>query len=55
MIQREDKFKAALQTISMVIDNMKYELSGRVYTIDEDEMSWIFYCRDLADKALREE
>lgn len=49
----EDPMKV-LQEISRILDNLKYECSAREYTLDEDAMGWIFHCRDLADKALRE-
>ncbi len=44
----------ALQMISMLLDNLKYERCGRECTLHEDEMGFVFYCRDLADEALRE-
>jgi hypothetical protein len=43
----------ALQTISRIINNLNYECSARIYTLDDDEMGDIFYCRELADEALR--
>ncbi len=42
-----------LKKISNLLDNIQYERSGRICTLEEDEMSWIFYCRDLADEAIR--
>lgn len=50
-----DELKKVLKDISRILNNVQYELSARIYTLDEDEMGWVFYCRDLADKALREE
>lgn len=49
-----DKIDAitVLKSISTILDNLNYECSGRVYTLDDDEMSWIFHCRDLADECI---
>ncbi len=38
-----------LKTISKVLGNLKYDCCGREYTLDEDQMGSIFFCRDLAD------
>jgi hypothetical protein len=48
-----DEALKALCTISKVIDNLKYERSARTYTLYEDEMRNVFFCRDLADEVLR--
>jgi len=39
----------ALESIFRILDSLKYECSGREYTLDEDQMSWIFFCKDLAE------
>ena len=49
-----EHYKKTLQNIARIIDNVKYECCAFEYTLDEDEMSWIFYCRDLAEEALKE-
>ncbi len=49
----ELKLLKALQTISRILDNVKYECCARAYTLDQDEMGWIFYCRDEADLAIK--
>lgn len=49
-----EKYKQTLKDISRILDNIKYECKSSVYTLDDDEFSWIFYCRDLADRTLRE-
>jgi hypothetical protein len=43
----------SLNIIFKTLDNLKYELSGREYTLTDDEMGWVFYCRDVAEEALR--
>lgn len=45
----------ALESISRILDNLNYECCSREYTLDEDEMGWVFYCRDLAFEALRKQ
>lgn len=45
-------YKDTLKIISNVIDEVKYECEGREYTLSHDEMSQIFFCRDLAQKIL---
>jgi len=35
-----------LRDVYRFLDNIKYELSSREYTLDEDQMGSIFYCRD---------
>lgn len=42
-----------LLTISRLLTNLKYDCCGREYILDEDEIGWIFFCRDLADETLR--
>jgi len=42
-----------LKDIYSHLDNVEYECSGRVYELTDDEMSWIFYCRDMAWLALK--
>jgi len=44
-----------LKSISRILDTLTYECSGRQYTLNDDQMSWIFYCRDLADDCIRKE
>lgn len=48
-----EEYKQALISISKVINNLKYECESRLYTLNDDEMGYIFYCRDLADLILR--
>ncbi len=45
-------YKQALQDIARILDNIEYECCSREYTLNDDEMSWVFYCRDLAQKTL---
>jgi len=40
------EYKKTLEEVYRHLDNLKYECSTREYTLDEDEISWIFYCRD---------
>ena len=47
-----EKCKKSLQSIFRVLDNLEYECNSSIYTLDDDEMSWVFYCRDLAEKTL---
>lgn len=42
----------SLKSIARVLDNVQYECASSIYTLDDDEMGWIFYCRDLAQKTL---
>jgi hypothetical protein len=50
---RCEKYITALKSIFRILDNLKYECCAREYTLDQDEMGWIFYCRDTADIVLR--
>lgn len=43
-----------LQLIARILDNVQYECSSRVYTLDDDEMGWVYHCRDIAQIAIRE-
>ena len=43
----------ALKVISIILDNLNYECESSVYTLDEDAMGWIFYCRDMADICIK--
>jgi hypothetical protein len=55
-LKKENEYESlinALKYISRIIDNVTYELEGRVYTLDENAMANIFSCRDLADETLR--
>ncbi len=47
-----DNYKKCLTSIAKILDNVKYELTAREYTLNEDEMASIFYCRDVAQIAL---
>lgn len=49
-----EKCKKALSDISKILDSLEYECRARIYTLDDEEFSWIFYCRDLADLTLKE-
>lgn len=44
----------ALKDISKILDNLEYERSGRVYSLDEDHFTWTRYYRNFADKLLKE-
>lgn len=37
-----------IKQVYRMLDDLQYECSSRVYTLDEDEMSNIFYLRDAA-------
>lgn len=43
-----------LKDIHRHLSNIEYACFGREYRLDEDEMSWIFYCRDYAWTTLKE-
>lgn len=43
----------SLKRIFKILDNLHYELSAREYTLDDDEMSWVFHCRDIAELTLK--
>lgn len=48
-----EEMKKALQSIFRILDNLKYECKARTYTLDDDAMGWVFYCRDVAELALK--
>jgi hypothetical protein len=50
---REILLVDTLKRISKIIDDLKYECKSSIYILDDDEMTWIFYCRYLADETLR--
>lgn len=43
-----------LKKVSSILDNIKYECRAREYTLDEEAMSDIFHCRDIADEMIRQ-
>lgn len=43
-----------LQSATNRLNNIKYDLESRVYTLSEDEFGTIFFCRDMIDKAITE-
>lgn len=49
----ERRLKEALESIFKLLDNLKYERLGRISTLDEDAMSDIHYCKDLAELTLQ--
>ena len=50
----DEKLLDTLKRISKILDNIEYECNSSVYTLTDDEFSWVFHCRDLADEAIRE-
>ncbi len=54
MSGESNSYKEALKTIANSLDNIKYECESRIYTLEEDEMATVFFCRDLAQNVLRE-
>ncbi len=48
-----EEMKKALQSIFRILDSLKYECEARTYTLDDDAMGWVFYCRDLAEITLK--
>jgi len=52
MSELED-YKLTLMNISRIITNLNYECEARIYSLNDDEMGNIFYCRDIADHYLR--
>ena len=43
-----------LKMISRIIDNITYECRSSVYELTDDEISFMFFCRDEADKTIYE-
>lgn len=48
-----EEMRETLKQIANMLDNVGYECCAREYTLNEDEMATIFYCRDVAQKVLR--
>lgn len=48
-----EHYKKALQDIARILDTIECECAARTYTLDEDEIGLVFYCRDLAQWTLR--
>ncbi len=46
MDEEKKEYIKILKEVYRHLDNLKYECNSSIYTLDEDEMSWIFYCRD---------
>lgn len=44
--QVTDNLINVLKDVHRFLDNIQYELSARQYTLEEDQMAYIFYCRD---------
>jgi hypothetical protein len=45
----------SLKIIFNTLNDLQYELSGSEYTLNDDEMGWVFYCRDMAEITLRQQ
>lgn len=48
-----EEIEKTLKAIFCILNNLKYECESRTYTLDENEMGWVFHCRDLAELVLR--
>ena len=48
-----EEMKKALQSIFRILDSLKYEHEARIYTLNDDEMEWVFLCRDLAESVIK--
>jgi len=46
-------YEKTFSDITNMLSNVQYELEARQYTLHEDEMAKIFYCRDAAYLALK--
>lgn len=42
-----------LSSIFRILDSLKYECSASQYTLDDYQMGNVFYCKDLAELALK--
>ncbi len=49
-----NEFSATLQSIARILDAIDCECSSRGYHLTDDEMGSVFYCRDLAQKTIKE-
>ncbi len=45
-------YREMLRHVAGILNEIKYDYSSREYTLDEDEMGWVFYCRDACQKTL---
>lgn len=48
-----ENYRVCLKSISRILNNVKYECEGGIYTLDHEAMGWVFYCRDLSDIVLK--
>lgn len=48
-----NKALKVIKSIYRMLDSVKYELQAREYTLNEDDMSTVFYCRDLAGMTIK--
>ena len=42
-----------LQSIARILDSIDVECDSRVYTLSDDEMGWIYHCRDIAQQSVQ--
>ncbi len=54
MDEEKEKYIEVLKIVYRMLDNLKYECCAREYTLDEDQMGNIFYCRDEIWLTLKE-
>lgn len=43
----------SLKLIYRLLDSIRYKSSGSVYTIEDDQMGVIFFCKDVAEMTVR--
>ncbi len=54
MMDDNNIFVNCLKEIYKRLDNLEYVCEAREYTLNDDEMGSIFYCRDTIWKVLKE-
>jgi len=54
MSEREESLINTLASIFKALDEIEYECEARSYTLDEDNIAALFFCRDLAWLAIKD-
>lgn len=45
---KEEDMLNSLRCIAKRLSKLEYDHISKTYTLSDDEMDWVFYCRDVA-------
>ncbi len=53
MNKNEEYLLRTLKVIFRMINSLDYECKSSIYSLDDDEMDNIFFCRDIAEECIK--